>query len=81
MERPICFRIFMNYNFGNFEIKVSKRNKTLEQPDTSRTHTHIPTLTRTTSTLQRVTAFIDNRHKLPCRVHRRIYIYYNLYTA
>ena len=32
MESPICFRILINCNFGNFEIKKSKCKRTLEQP-------------------------------------------------
>ena len=32
MESPICFRILINHNFGDFEIKISKCNRTLEQP-------------------------------------------------
>ena len=33
MESSICFRILINRNFGGFEIKISKCNRTLEQPD------------------------------------------------
>ena len=32
-ESPICLRIFINRNFGDFEIKISKCNRTLEQPN------------------------------------------------
>ena len=32
MVSPICFRIFINHNFGDFEVKISKCNSTLEQP-------------------------------------------------
>ena len=32
MESPICFRILINRNFGDFEIKISKCNRSLEQP-------------------------------------------------
>ena len=32
MESLICFRILINRNFGDFEIKISKCNRTLEQP-------------------------------------------------
>ena len=32
MESPIYFRILINRNFEDFEIKISKCNRTLEQP-------------------------------------------------
>ena len=35
MENPICFRILVNRNFGDFEIKISRRNRILEQPGNS----------------------------------------------
>ena len=32
MESHICFRILINRNFGEFEINISKCNRTSEQP-------------------------------------------------
>ena len=33
MESPIYFLILINRNFGDFKIKITKCNRTLEQPD------------------------------------------------
>ena len=48
MESLICFRILIIRNFGNFEIKISKCNRTLDQPGILASLNEICSLFRTT---------------------------------